>query len=258
MVRENALRGLLAGGTPLLGANLGLPSPDFAEFCGWLGFDWIFIDGEHGGIGIDRLPDLLRACDSAGRPALVRVPRNEDATILGFLEAGAQNLLVPHVNTAEDARRALRAARYAPEGIRGSGSGTRAARYGLFGGAEAIYAEANRQTLVFPLIEDIEAVRNLDAILATPGVEAIYIGPGDLALSMGLPGTPGHPAVQAHVRDIVRRARAAGKWVGTLSLGADYVHELHAAGAQMFLVSVLGILAPAARAYFATARGGTS
>src|SRR5207249_833629 len=113
-------------------------------------------DGEHCGVGVERALEMLRACDSIGAPAIVRVPRNDEATILTYLDVGAQTVLVPHVKDAADARRVVRAVKYGPEGTRGSHGGNRAAGYGLSGATAEILAELNRQTMAIPLIEEVE------------------------------------------------------------------------------------------------------
>ena len=213
-MRENQLKRMFREGKAAVGATAPFHTPEAVEMMGLLGFDFVFLDGEHGGLGPESCQSLVRAAQLSGIEPIVRVPRNDPTVILGYLETGAWSIQVPHVNTAEDARRAVEAIKYPPMGIRGAGSTTRAADYGLGPGPAEYFGHANEQTLVIPMIEEPAAVENIDEIVRVEGLEAIFIGSGDLALTMGYPGQRSHPDVMAAMDRAFQAGRSAGITVG--------------------------------------------
>jgi 4-hydroxy-2-oxoheptanedioate aldolase len=210
----NATKRRLESGGLALGTIVPTNDPALVDLSALVGFDHVIIDGEHGSVGIRDVEDLARAAEAAGITPLARVPSNTAVDILRYLDAGVLGVMVPQVKTADDARRAVAAAKYHPAGQRGMGGG-RAARYGLVGSQAEYAASANRETMVMALLEDRAAVENLDDLLAVDGIDVYFIGPADLAQSYGLPGQAGHPEVQAAIDSIIRRTVAAGKVVGT-------------------------------------------
>jgi 4-hydroxy-2-oxoheptanedioate aldolase len=206
-MKEKVLRG-----EPAIGAAIGLPSPELVEFCGLMGFEWIFIDAEHGPIGWVECQAMCRACDTLGVSSIVRVPKLDHSLIAKYLETGVLGVAVPHINTAEEAKAVVRAARYAPEGRRGCDAGSsRSSAYGLVEPARDYFAHSNQEILVAVWVEEVEGMKNLDEILLVPGVDAVHFGPGDLALSMGFPGQSDHPDVQATLAQGRGKVLAAGK-----------------------------------------------
>jgi len=189
-----------------------------AEICAGAGFDWLLIDGEHSPNGLQEL--LAQAQAIAAYPethAIARVPTGDAVLIKQYLDVGLQTLLVPMVDTAEQAAMLVRACRYPQDdghgGIRGMAGG-RASRWGRYPN----YAkEANGQVCLLVQAETTEALNNLDAIAATPGVDGVFIGPADLSASMGHVGNPGHPEVQAAIEDAIARILRAGKAPGILT-----------------------------------------
>lgn len=175
------LRELLDSERVIVGGWCVIPSAFSAELMGRCGFDWVCIDAQHGVVGYDQMALMLQALAISGTPAFVRVPWNQPAEIMKALDAGAQGVIVPMVNSAEEARRAVDAARYPPEGYRSWGP-VRAA-LGVDGYSPPT---ANRRTVVAIMIETAGGIRAVDEILAVPGVDAVYVGPNDLALSHGL------------------------------------------------------------------------
>jgi len=175
----------------LIGTIISLPVPELAAAACRAGFDWLFLDMEHGTIGLEDLNGIFDALppECAG---VVRVPENGEMWIKKALDAGASGIIVPHTNTAKEAALAARWCRYAPAGERSLGF-TRANRFGdlLPGYLES----ANRETVYIPQIEHIEAVRNIEAIVDVPGVDAVFVGPFDLSASLGLPGKTEAPEV---------------------------------------------------------------
>jgi len=182
----------LAAREPLLGTILTLPSPEAAEIFAAAGFDWLFVDMEH---GLLDFPDVQRVVQAvAGRCAcLVRVPSNEAIWINKALDTGAAGLIVPHVDGAAHARRAVRAAKYPPRGERSIG----VARAQAFGRrlTDSI-AHANEETVLVAQAEHIDAARSIEDIVSVPGVGAIFIGPFDMSASLGHPGRLEEPAVR--------------------------------------------------------------
>lgn len=205
---ENRLKEKIARGETATGVLVAWPSPELVEFCGYLGFDWVFIDAEHGYIGRETCAAMVRACDVSGIVPLVRVPENNASTILGYLETGAMGVIVPHVSTAEAARAAVEAVKYGPLGARGAGSSTRPANYGLTQTSTEYFQRANDQVMLYVMIEDMAGVENLDEILSVDGIDIVAFGPGDFAMSIGYPGQPGHPEVQKIISEARERIDA--------------------------------------------------
>jgi 2-keto-3-deoxy-L-rhamnonate aldolase RhmA len=240
---ENRFRKAISRGGCSIGINPGFVSPELVEFFGLVKFDWIFIDGEHMGVGPETCRDLVRAAHGVGVGALVRVPSAEPSVMLGYLETGAFSLLVPHINTAAEAKAAVRAGRYPPHGTRGAGSGSRSANFGLTQTPAEYFATASRETLIIPQVEDMEAVERLEEILGVPELEALFVGPGDLSASMGFAGQAQHPEVQAVVDRVIARAKAASKLVGTTAGSPAAVRRCAGMGVDFVFCSVLPMLA---------------
>lgn len=188
----SALRNVWADGGTALGLWLTSDSPAVAEAVGGLGFDYVNVDMQHGFAGETDLVAMLRALDGVGvranEPTLTcRVPWNEPGVIGRALDAGAMGVIIPMVNTAEQAERAVAACRYAPEGSRSYGPVRAAVVHG-----PGYFETANDRVACIPMIETVEALGNLDAILEVPGIDAIYVGPADLSLTLGLPPQGDH------------------------------------------------------------------
>ncbi len=196
-----------------LGTWIMSASPLITEATGHAGFDWAVLDMEHTPLDLGSLVSLLQANLGSRMLPIVRVPWNDMVTIKRVLDAGAETLLVPFVQNADEARAAVAATRYPPEGVRGMAAMSRASRFGT---VPHHFAHANTQVGVVLQIETPTALANLEAIAAVPGVDALFLGPGDLSGAMGLPGQVGHPEVVAAMQDAARRARAAGVRIGTV------------------------------------------
>src|SRR3989454_7913133 len=209
-MRENTLKQRLHAGKAAFGVMCTFPSPAVVEMLGHLGFDWILLDNEHGSITVDTAEACIAAAELTGMAPIVRPVGNKPEIIAPFLDRGAWGVQVPHVNTAEEARAAVDAVKYAPEGHRGIFSGGRPANYG-FKGSTADYAkEANRNTLVCLMLEEVVAIENLAELVKVPGVDVYFIGSGDLSQSMGYTGQQAHPEVQGMMDAASRSSRAPG------------------------------------------------
>jgi 4-hydroxy-2-oxoheptanedioate aldolase len=196
------LRELWDGGGVTAGGWCVIPSPFSAELMGRSGFDWVCVDTQHGLIGYDHMVPMLQALSITGTPAFVRVPWNTPGDIMKALDAGAQGVIVPMVNSAEDARRAIGASRYPPDGYRSWGP-IRAA-LGVDG---YVPATANRRVVVAVMIETEAGVAAADEIVSVPGVDAVYVGPNDLAVTHGM--TPSADAFDERHQRIVETVLAA-------------------------------------------------
>jgi 4-hydroxy-2-oxoheptanedioate aldolase len=181
-VRPNAVKDTWTRGEIAYGAWLTLPGAYSAEIVAHAGFDWVCIDMQHGNIDYQVATLMLLALSTTDTMPFVRVPWNEPGIIGKVLDAGAMGVIIPMVNTPDQAREAVSACRYPPLGTRSYGPG-RAALYG----APDYFDNANDRVAVIPMIETKEAVANIDEILAVPGIDAVYVGPSDLSISLGMP-----------------------------------------------------------------------
>jgi 2-keto-3-deoxy-L-rhamnonate aldolase RhmA len=227
-------RDRLRGGETLYGTLLNLPSAAVAEVLAGAGFDWLFVDGEHGAIGASALLSILQAVDR-DLACVVRVPSLEAASIKRALDIGAAGIIVPQVETAEEAGRAVRFARYAPEGERGMGL-ARAHGYG-FAFSDYI-ARANDEIVVVIQVEHARGVENIDAIAAVAGLDAVFVGPYDLSASLGHPGDVSHPTVVAAIDRVTQACRAAGMPLGIFGTDADAVAPYQKRGYTLICAGV--------------------
>jgi 4-hydroxy-2-oxoheptanedioate aldolase len=249
-MRHNSVREKVLSGKPAFGAQIGFPSPDLVELCGLIGFDWILINAEHGPIGWPECQAMVRACDAQGLSSIVRVPKLDHVMIAKYLETGALGVAVPHVNTAEQAEAVVKAARYAPEGRRGCDAGSsRSSAYGLVEPAGAYFAHSNQELLVAVWIEEETSMRNLDEILQVPGIDAVNFGPGDLALSMGMPGQSNHPDILAAVAEGRKKVVAAGKVLIAEPTDVASAKQMLANGALLISTDVRDMWANTTRTY---------
>jgi 2-keto-3-deoxy-L-rhamnonate aldolase RhmA len=209
--QTDRFRAKLARGQICLGTVISFTDPTVTEaLCQVLDFVWI--DMEHNALSLESVQGHIMATKGSETSPLVRVPWNDPVLIKPVLDIGAAGVIVPFVRTAEEARRAIAACLYPPEGIRGFGP-RRPSRYGQLGGPEFCRA-ANASIMPMVQIEHIDAVANIDEILAVPGLASIVFGPNDLAGSMGLMGQPRHPQVLAAIDTVIAKARRAGMPIG--------------------------------------------
>jgi 4-hydroxy-2-oxoheptanedioate aldolase len=240
-MQTNGLKQKLAAGRPTTIIAPFANSAGLVELLGHLGFDGVFIDCEHGPSGWEDVEHMVRAAEVAGYSSVVRVDHNDAATVTRVLDRGAGGIQVPHVNTADEALAAVQHAKFAPLGHRGW-SGWRT----VFGVDMAEYAQyANAQTLVAVMLEEVEALDNLEEILRVDQIDVFFVAPGDLAQSMGHPGRVNHPEVVAAIEDALRRIRAAGRVSGTLTTPAMLERHLEL-GVQFLYVGLSSLLTPAA------------
>jgi 4-hydroxy-2-oxoheptanedioate aldolase len=226
---------LKAANRPLIGMWLSTGSPLLAEICAGSGIDWLLIDMEHGPNTLTTVQQQLQVIAAYPAVTVVRVPFNDPVIIKQVLDAGAQNLLVPMVASAAEARAAVAAVRYPPEGIRGVGSAlARSARWGRVPG---YVQNASTTVSLFVQIESGDAVDHAAEIAAVDGVDGVLVGPADLSSSMGLPGQQGHPDVIASVHRVFAATHAAGKKAGVNAFDPAAADAYLAAGADFLSAS---------------------
>lgn len=214
MPAHNPFKQALAEGRLQLGLWQALASPLTVELCAGAGFDWILLDGEHGPNDPPSLLAQLQAMNGSGTHAVGRPPIGETWVIKQYLDIGFTTLLIPMVDTAEQAARIVAACRYPPNGTRGVGSGI--VRASGFNRRSDYLQVADDEICVLVQIETCEGLSNLEAIAGTEGVDGVFIGPADLSAALGHRGAPGHPDVQAAIASAVETIQAIGKPAGIL------------------------------------------
>lgn len=216
MFHGKALLDKLQGGKVCLGTWVMLPGPMTVELLGGSGFDFFVIDAEHGAFSIEAITSHLIAAEKSGVPVIVRVPWNDPVTIKPVLDAGAGGVLVPLMRSAKEVAQAVAACRYPPEGVRGYNP-WRAAHYSR--DIAEYTATANDQIVVWAMIEHIEAVEDIEAIVRTPGLSGLVLGAMDLSASLGVLGQADHPEVVAAIDKTIAAAREVNMPVGVPGSG---------------------------------------
>jgi len=224
MQHTNAFKTAIAARQRQIGLWLSMADSTAAEICAAAGFDWFLVDGEHAPNDLRSILAQLRALAAFPAEAVVRPPVAEAWIIKQYLDAGARSLLVPMVETAEHAADVVSMTRYPPHGIRGVGS--RMARASLYGTRPDYIATAHEEICVLVQIESVGALDHIEAIAAVDGVDGLFVGPSDLAASMGHAGNPAHPEVRAAVEDALHRIAALGKPSGIISLNPTEIAHL--------------------------------
>ncbi len=244
----------LARGKPLLGLWQALANGYTTEICAHAGYDWLLFDGEHSPNSAQTLLAQLQAVSAFPVEAIARVPSGNPVSLKQYLDLGFKTVLVPMVDTAEQAAAVVSACRYPPHGIRGVASAT--ARTTAFGLDRAYLTEVADRVTIIVQIESKQALENVDAIAAVEGVDALFIGPADLAASLGHLGNPGHEEVQAAIAHAKARIDAAGKPAGIFALSPDDATRRMAEGFRFLSIGTdIGLLLSGAQAVLAKVRG---
>ncbi|HVY99065.1 MAG TPA: HpcH/HpaI aldolase/citrate lyase family protein [Dongiaceae bacterium] len=212
---SNPFKDAIQAGRVQIGLWSSMCSVISTEIAADAGFDWILLDAEHSPVEVADLYPLLQASARGTAHAAVRLAWNDKVLIKRALDIGAQTILVPFVQNAEEARQAALACGYPPHGVRGVAGSTRATRYGR---DKSYFKTARDGICLIVQVETVEALRSLEAIAAVDGVDAVFIGPSDLAASMGHIGNPGHEDVQQVLLGAVERLKAVGKPAGILAV----------------------------------------
>jgi 4-hydroxy-2-oxoheptanedioate aldolase len=255
-VKVNKVKAKLKAGETVIGPYVRYADCALAEILCQTGYDFLLFDSEHAPIEDRDCENLARVCEARGISSIARVPTNQTWMISRRLDTGIEGLLIPMVNSAAEAEAAIRAAKYAPDGIRGL-AGARAANYGMTPGFH--YADhvrtCNEETLMILQVETPQSIDALPEIVKVPGVDVIFIGPTDLSLSLGHPGHPEHPDVQAAFQKITDIVLKSGKALGILTISAQDTLEWRRRGATFILSVFESIMVPAIRGYLKTSRG---
>jgi 4-hydroxy-2-oxoheptanedioate aldolase len=213
-VPANPFKRALRAGQPQIGLWSSLASHISVEVVAGAGFDWLLLDMEHAPNELPMVHSQLQASNGGTAHPIVRPPWNEMVVIKRLLDVGVQSLLIPYVQTAEEARSAVAYTRYPPHGLRGFATGPRANNYGRITDYVQTYAD---ELCVLVQVETRQGLDNLEAIAAVDGVDGVFIGPADLAAALGHPGELKHPQVQAAIDDAIRRLVAVGRPAGILT-----------------------------------------
>jgi 2-keto-3-deoxy-L-rhamnonate aldolase RhmA len=235
---KNPLKDLLKKGEKTTGAWVQIGSSITAEILGSAGFDWLIMDLEHGSGDIPTLINQIQATRLVDSVPLVRAPWNDFVIIKRILDAGAYGVIVPNVETKEEAQNMVKACKYPPEGIRGVSANARAAGFGCK--PDRYFSTANDELLIIAQIETQKGVNNLDKILEVGGLDGIFIGPSDLAASMGYIGNPGHSAVQEAIATVETLVFENNKILGTMAGSWEQALKLYDKGYQMLTLMADG------------------
>jgi len=230
----NELKRNLRAGKVQVGCWISLASVASAEICAGAGFDWVLIDMEHAPNELAMVHHQLHAAAPYPTSTVVRAPWNDTVLIKRLLDVGVQNLLLPYVQSAEEARRAVAAVRYPPRGVRGVSANSRANR---FGRVKDYFARADDEVCLLLQIETRAAIGQIEQIAAIDGVDGLFIGPQDLAADLGQLGNPAHPDVRAAIGEAISRIKATGKAPGLLNYNEPDAKAWIEKGAQFVAVT---------------------
>lgn len=243
---KNLFKKRLLAAETQIGLWNSLASAYSTEICAGAGFDWMLLDTEHSPSDVLVVLSQLQAASAYATQCVVRPAWNDTVLIKRFLDIGVQSLLLPFVQNAEEAKAAVRACRYPPQGVRGVAVTVRANR---FGRVPDYLSEVHKELCILVQAETREALRNLDEILAVDGIDGVFIGPSDLAADMGLLGKSNAPEVRTEIEAAIRKIRSRGKAAGFLWGNADECAHWIDVGANFIAVgSDLGLLARSADA----------
>lgn len=247
MLNKNATKEKLKAGQAAIGFRLDFTSPYIVEVLGNIGFDFVYLDLEHGPMSEESCQEMIRAAELVGLNPLVRVPTNDPGVTARFLDSGAMGIIFPHCNTKQEAQAAVKAVKYPPEGERGIGG--RSLSLSALPTADYV-RETNKETMVIAMIEEVAALNNLSEILTVDGLDVLWVGRLDFSLSSGVPGKVNDPVIQNAVNRIITEGRAAGKAVGVGAINVDEpesIRDFIRQGAQFFALNTTSMLRSAAR-----------
>lgn len=221
-MRRNIVRSKLRAGDPVINAWCSLPCAYAAEIIANQGYDSVTVDLQHGAMGFETAFAMLQAISTTAAVPLARVPSHESGLMMKLLDAGAYGLICPMVNTGSDAQAFVAACRYPPVGQRSYGP-NRATFYAQAGASAAYTAAADQEIMLLAQIETREAIENLSDILKVPGLDGVYVGPGDLSLSFGAPPSmaPRDPEIRGAIAHVVTQAKAAGRFAACHTDGVE-------------------------------------
>jgi 4-hydroxy-2-oxoheptanedioate aldolase len=236
-VRTNRMKQKLREGQSVFGGLLRTPEPSLVEVLGYAGYDYVVLDAEHGAHSFEALDTLILSAYASNVTPIVRINDNTPGLIMRVLDLGAQGVLVPHIRNADDARRAVSAALYPPDGSRGIGP-NRGSQFGAIPNDE-YFKSINQEVAVMLMMEEAGAVEAIDAITDVKGITALSIGLSDLSGSLGVPGQADHPSVQAAVDKLMSMAARKGIPVSLSVRGVEEVRDALKRGARLASIGTL-------------------
>ena len=231
----NTFKAAIRDGRQQIGFWSSIPNPLAIEGLATCGFDWLLIDSEHTALTIPQILGQLQAMAGHATHPVVRVGSLDVVEIKRVLDIGAQSILIPYIQSPEEAHAAVAAVRYPPQGIRGVSGVTRATGFGT---VPNYATRANDEICLLLQVETVAALEHIETIAAIDGVDGLFVGPADLAASMGYVGQPSHPEVRKAACDAIRRIRAAGKAAGFLTLDQEVLREVIDAGSNFTAVGI--------------------
>lgn len=255
-MRVHGTKTRVAAGQCVYGCFIRYPDPALAELVALQGFDFLVFDAEHGPIEPRDCEALVRAAELRGPAPLVRVPTNQPAVILRYLDTGAIGVHVPLVGSAEEAVAAVAAVKYAPRGMRGL-AGVRAAGYGTVPLAEYV-AQANDATMVVIQVETRAAVERVGEIAAVEGIDVVFVGPTDLSQAFGVTGQTGHPVLEEVYDRIAEAVLASPAALGVLVADEAGAERWKQRGARYIAVTIESLVSSRARGFLRAVGGGLS
>lgn len=254
-MRENLLKRKLSNGGAAFGAMSTSSDPMLAEMAGYLGFDFFIMDGEHGALAPADALNMVRTCEAVGITPMARIRTLDTKLILQYLDAGVMGVQMPSIKSVDEVKRLVDAVRYPPVGKRGMGP-IRAAEYLIGSMSQGDYvAMANEEILLFPQLEDIEAIDCLDDLVRVEGIDGFILGPRDLAMSMGFYDGPDHPEVKAAIDKAYRVVVDAGLVLGGSGGSGEATRAEVARGLRLSITSFNYLISTAAASFLRAARG---
>ena len=217
---KNSMKDKLNKNKVVLGAFVSTPSPSTVEMLGWLGMDYVVIDCEHSVTDYETAENMVRAAELTGITPIVRAGLNLQQNIQRYLDAGVQGVLIPLINNADDAKRVVESCKYPPLGKRGLFSTSRTGKYGITPIIDHVKT-SNDEIFVAVQIETLEGIENQDSIIATEGVDSVFLGPGDLSSVLGVHGQVTHEKVKNTMESMIPKIIESGKIPGTLVADGD-------------------------------------
>ena len=235
-MNKNSMKYKLQNNELVLGAFVSTPSPSTVEMLGWIGMDYIIIDCEHGSTDYETAENMIRAAELSNITPIVRAGLNLQQNLQRYLDAGAQGVLIPLVNNAEDGINVVNSCKYPPYGKRGLFSASRTGKYGMIPIPEHVKS-SNDEIFIAVQIETLEGIKNQDEIIALEGVDSVFLGPGDLSSVLGVHGQVTHEKVRSTMEKMIPKIIKAGKFPGTLVTDADQAKYWHQRGINFLIGS---------------------
>ncbi len=248
-MKENILKQRLQNKLASYGVISPSTDPVICEYIGLCGMDFYIMDAEHGALSISEVTHMIRACEAVNITPLARINTLDEKMILQYFDAGIMGVMMPGTSTVDDCKKLVEFVKYYPQGNRGLGP-VRSSDYMAGKLSQAEYLSySNEQTLIFPMIESVECLKNLSEMVKVDGIDGFILGPRDLALSMGFTDGPNHDEVKKVINDAIAIVTSAGKIFGTVAATAEQAKELTEKGVTLLLNSVQGLLTPSIKTF---------